>query len=168
MVLNYKQDSLFLPRFDGSLEISSVHNCLPIYIRHTYKIWKYSWPYEHKDSTLFIYRFPFRNEEDELSVEESDRSSLSAKTPQRQTDDFTTAAPTNKPEKDFNATYSLNSSKPEELTKSFLGDLPPLGASSGPKNSSLSLAPLKRIPPVAKVEATKKEGKNATSNCKKK
>merc|ERR1711971_1233459 len=41
-------------------------------------------------------------------------------------------------------------------TKSFLGDLPPLGA-SGPKNSSLSLAPLKRIPPVAKVEATKKE-----------
>ena len=70
----------------------------------------------------------------------------------------------NKPEKDFNSTYSLNSSKPEELTKSFLGDLPPLGASSGPKNSSLSLAPLKRIPPVAKVEATKKEGKTASSN----
>lgn len=102
-------------------------------------------------------KFPFRNEEDELSVEESDRSSLSAKTPQHQRDDFTSAAPTNKPEKDFNSTYSLNSSKPEELTKSFLGDLPPLGASSGPKNSSLSLAPLKRIPPVAKVEATKKE-----------
>ena len=115
--------------------------------------------YEHKLNS--IYRFPFRNEEDELSVEESDRSSFSAKTPQPHRDDFTTAAPTNKPEKDFNSTYSLNSSKPEELTKSFLGDLPPLGASSGPKNSSLSLAPLKRIPPVAKVEATKKEGKNA-------
>ena len=43
--------------------------------------------------------------------------------------------------------------------KSLLGDLPPLG---GPptqvgKNPSagLSLAPLKKVPPVAKVEATK-------------
>ena len=44
--------------------------------------------------------------------------------------------------------------------KSLLGDLPPLGG-GGPqlgKNPSLSLAPLKKVPPVAKVEATKKEG----------
>ena len=66
----------------------------------------------------------------------------------------------NNPVKDFDSTYTMNNSKPEELQKSFLGDLPPLGASPGPKNSSLSLAPLKRIPPVAKVEATKKEGKD--------
>ena len=40
-----------------------------------------------------------------------------------------------------------------------LGDLPPLGppSSGGLKNPSMTLAPLKKIPPVAKVEATKKE-----------
>ena len=102
------------------------------------------------------FRFPFRNEE-EIS-EQSDKSeSLSVKTPQLERNEITSTI--NKAEKEFNATFTLNSSKPEELPKSFLGDLPPLGASSGPKNpSSLSLAPLKRIPPVAKVEATKKEG----------
>jgi len=100
-------------------------------------------------------KFPFRNEE-EIS-EQSDKSeSLSIKTPQPERDEITSTI--NKAEKEFNATFTLNSSKPEELPESFLGDLPPLGASSGPKNpSSLSLAPLKRIPPVAKVEATKKE-----------
>ena len=106
---------------------------------------------------IFIcFRFPFRNEE-EIS-EQSDKSeSLSVKTPQPERNEITSTI--NKAEKEFNATFTLNSSKPEELPKSFLGDLPPLGASSGPKNpSSLSLAPLKRIPPVAKVEATKKEG----------
>ena len=43
--------------------------------------------------------------------------------------------------------------------KSLLGDLPPLGGPSTQvgKNPSagLSLAPLKKVPPVAKVEATK-------------
>ena len=40
-----------------------------------------------------------------------------------------------------------------------LGDLPPLGppSSGGLKNPAMTLAPLKKIPPVAKVEATKKE-----------
>ena len=68
-------------------------------------------------------------------------------------------------DKDINSTYTLNSTRNEDTsfgaTKSFLGDLPPLGQTSNApigKNPGLSLAPLKKIPPVAKVEATKKEG----------
>lgn len=80
--------------------------------------------------------------------EQSEVSSISAaKTPE----------PVTKIGSDNNATFTLNSPKePEQAQKSFLGDLPPLGGSTN--RAPLNLAPLKKIPPVAKVEATKKEG----------
>ena len=82
---------------------------------------------------------------------------------------------TSSAEKDgsLNATYTLNTTnKNEECTmppvappKSFLADLPPLGGGSAVppigKPPNVNLAPLKKVPPpVAKVEATKKEGTN--------
>lgn len=68
-----------------------------------------------------------------------------------------------KPDTNTNTTYTLTpnafakTAEEQIPPKSFLGDLPPLGSPSVP-NPSKNLAPLKKIPPVAKVEATLKEG----------
>ena len=53
---------------------------------------------------------------------------------------------------------NLEKQKSDEMppkSPSLLGELPPLAPPA--KNPAMTLAPLKKIPPVAKVEATKKE-----------
>ena len=123
-------------------------------------------PTPTSEAKKFLFRGGAQDEDLSLASDKSSMTSSSAplKSPE----------PNNKSlnitkKSDFDSTYTLNnSSKLDESApqKSLLGDLPPLGSSGSQlgKNPSLSLAPLKKVPPVAKVEATKKEGTVHNSN----